>query len=152
MKKQTTITIDEELMEKSKKLIPNLSAFIEECLQNCLGVGNGLIPTANMQELVQTISKCQLELHLMNEKGNVEEAKQKAEQQEINIAWRRLYTEYRDTRTINQDKLKHASEILNVPEDELTDIVEVCFVFSRNEDVDVTEWDEVYAAYGSDDK
>ena len=150
-KKQTTITIDEELIEKAKNHIPNLSAFIEECLKQYLGVGNNLTPTSKMHELVDTISKCHLELYLMNEREHIEEAKQKAEQQEINLAWRRLYTEYRDTRTINQEKLKHASEILNVPAEELTDIVEVCYVFRRDDQVDVTEWSEVYAAYGGDE-
>ena len=87
----------------------------------------------------------------MNERGNIEEAKEKAAKQEINLAWRKLYTTYRDTRTINQDKLQHASEILNVPEEELVDIVEVCYVFSRNDEIDVTEWEEVYQKYGNGD-
>ena len=149
-KERTTITIDSDLLEKSKKHIPNLSGFIEECLKNYLGVGKHLVHTSNMQDLIDTISKCQLELYMMNEKGNIEEAKQKAAKQEINLAWRQLYTEYRDTRTINQDKLKHASDVLNIGAIELTDIVEVCFVFSRNDGVDITEWNEVYEKYGGD--
>lgn len=151
MKKQTTITIDEDLLEKSKKHIPNLSAFIEECLSKYLGVGNNLTPTSKMQELVDTISKCQLELYLMNEREHLEEAKLKAEKQEINFAWRQLFTEYRDSKTINQDKLEHASKLLNVPPVELSDIIEVCYTFGRDDGVDVTEWLEVKAAYGSDD-
>lgn len=88
----------------------------------------------------------------MNERGNIAEAKEKAEKQEINLAWRHLYTEYRDTRTINQDKLKHAVEVLGVNPEELTDIVEVCYVFSRNSDIDVTEWAEVYNEYGGEEQ
>lgn len=149
-KKNVTITIDEELLEKAKKQIPNISGFVEECLKQYLGIGNNLIHTSKMNELVETISKSQLELYLMNERGNIEEAQEKAKQQEINLAWRRLYTEYRDTRTINQDKLKHASKILGVPCEELTDIVEVCYVFSMRDKIDVTEWSEVYAQYGED--
>ena len=145
------LTIDEELLEKAKKQIPNISKFFEECLKNYLGVGKHLVHTSNMQDLIDTISKCQLELYLMNERGNIEEAQEKAAKQEINLAWRQLYTEYRDTRTINQDKLKHAADVLNVGSIELTDIVEVCFVFSRRDGVDVTEWSEVYENYGGDD-
>ena len=104
-----------------------------------------------MKELVDTISKSQLELYLMNERGNIEEAKEKAAQQEINLAWRRLFTFYRDTRKIDDLLLKEASKTLEVPEDELADIVEVCFVFSRDEGVDVTEWAEVYEKYGEDE-
>lgn len=151
-KKQLILTIDEEVIEKAKKHIPNISGFVEECLKQYLGIGFNLIPTSKMNELVETISKSQLELYLMNERGHIEEAKEKAAKQEINLAWRKLYTTYRDTRTINQDKLQHASEILNVPEDELVDIVEVCYVFSRNDEIDVTEWEEVYQKYGNGER
>ena len=151
-KEKATISLDSEVLEKARKQIPNLSGFIEECLKQYLGIGFNLIPTSKMNELVETISKSQLELYLMNERGNIEEAKEKAAKQEINLAWRKLYTTYRDTRTINQDKLQHASEILNVPEEELVDIVEVCYVFSRNDEIDVTEWNEVYEKYGSGER
>ena len=151
-KEKATISLDSEVLEKARKQIPNLSGFVEECLKQYLGIGFNLIPTSKMNELVETISKSQLELYLMNERGNIEEAKEKAAKQEINLAWRKLYTTYRDTRTINQDKLQHASEILNVPEDELVDIVEVCYVFSRNDEIDVTEWNEVYEKYGSGER
>ena len=87
----------------------------------------------------------------MNERGNIEEAKEKAAKQEINLAWRRLYTTYRDTRTIDETLLTNASEILGVDKVELTDIVEVCYAFSRTDEIDVTEWTEVYAQYGGDD-
>lgn len=151
-KKRIELTIHDEVLEKARKQIPNLSGFIEECLKQYLGIGFNLIPTSKMNELVETISKSQLELYLMNERGNIEEAKEKAAKQEINLAWRKLYTTYRDTRTINQDKLQYASEILNVPEDELVDIVEVCYVFSRNDEIDVTEWEEVYQKYGNGER
>ena len=147
-KEKATISIDSEVLDKARKQIPNISGFIENCLRKYLGVGNELIPTNKMHELVETISKCQLELYLMNEKGNIEKEKEKAELHEINFAWRQLYTEYRDTRTVNQDKLKHASEVLGVSCDELTDIVEVVFVYRDTANVDVTDWFSVYKEYG----
>ena len=150
-KEPIKLSIDSDLLEKAKKQIPNISAFVEECLKNYLGIGNNLLPTSKMNELVETISKSQLELYLMNERSNIEENIKQAAQDEINLAWRRLYTEYRDTRTINQDKLKHASETLKVSCEELTDIVEVCYAFSRDDNIDVTEWQEVYKQYGYGD-
>ena len=149
-KEKATISLDSDVLVKARKQIPNLSGFIEECLKNYLGIGNGLINTSNIHELNETISKCQLELYLMNEKGNIKEAKEKAAKQEINLAWRKLYATYRDTRTIDETLLNNASEILKVDKVELSDIVEVCYAFSRNSDIDVTEWDEVYAEYGGD--
>ena len=149
-KEKATISLDSEVLEKARKQIPNLSGFLEECLKNFLGIGNGLINTSNIHELNETISKCQLELYLMNERGNIKEAKEKAAKQEINLAWRKLYATYRDTRTIDETLLNNASEILKVDKVELSDIVEVCYAFSRNSDIDVTEWAEVYAEYGGD--
>jgi hypothetical protein len=150
-KKQLILTIDEDVIAKAKTHIPNISGFVEECLKKHLGMGNGLVNTSKMHELVSTISDCQLELYLMNEREHIEEAKERAAKQEINIAWRRIYTEYRDTKTYDPLKLKHAVEVLGVPKDELTDIVEVCFVFNNRDKVDVTEWEEVYAKYGGED-
>ena len=149
-KEKATISLDSEVLEKARKQIPNLSGFLEECLKNYLGIGNGLINTSNIHELNETISKCQLELYLMNERSNIKEAKEKAAKQEINLAWRKLYATYRDTRTIDETLLNNASEILKVDKVELSDIVEVCYAFSRNSDIDVTEWMEVYAEYGGD--
>ena len=150
-KKNLMLTIDEELLDTAKKRIPNMSKFFEECLKQYLGIGNNLIPTSKMNELVEGISRNQLELYLMNERSNIEEAKEEAAKQEVNLAWRRLYTEYRDTRTINQDKLEYASNILKDSPDMLTDIVEVCYVFSRDDEVDVTEWADVYEKYSGDE-
>lgn len=150
-KEPIKLSIDSDLLEKAKKQIPNISKFVEECLKQYLGIGNNLISTSKMNELTETISKCQLELYLMNEMSHIEEAKQKAEQDEIRIAWMKLYTEYRDTRTINQDKLQHASKTLNVGSEELVDIVEVCYAYSRDDGIDVTDWNSVYKNYGYGD-
>ena len=149
-KEKATISLDSEVLQKARNQIPNLSGFIEECLKQYLGIGNNLIPTSKMHQLVETISKSQLELYLMNEKGNIEEAQEKARHDEINLAWRRLYTTYRDTRNIDEHLLSNAVEVLSVGAEELSDIVEVCFVFSRNDGIDVTEWSEVYGKYGGD--
>ena len=150
-KKRVELSIEDEVIEKAKKRIPNISGFVETCLKQYLGIDNNLIPTSKMHELADTIGKCQLELFLMNEREHIEEAKAKAAKQEINIAWRKLYTTYRDTRTIDEHLLSNASEVLGVPGEELSDIVEVCHVFCRDDNVDVTEWEEVYEKYGGED-
>ena len=150
-KEAIKLSIDSEVLGKAKRQIPNMSQFFEECLKQYLGIGGNLIHTSQMHQLVETISKSQLELYLMNERSNIEEAREQAKKDEINLAWRRLYTTYRDQRIINKDYLHNASEILEVPEEELTDIVQVCFAFSRNDNVDVTEWEEVYEHYGYGD-
>ena len=150
-KKQLILTIDEDVVDKAKKQIPNISACVEKWLKQYLGIANNLIPTSKMHELIDTISKCQLELHIMTEQKNIEEMKQQAKLEEINFAWRKVYTEYRDTRTFNQGKLKHTANTLNVSAEELKDIVEVLFTYRDSADVDVTDWFEVYKEYGYGD-
>ena len=151
-KKNFTITIDEDLLEKSKKQIPNMSNFFENCLLAYLGMDTqSIFYTSDAQEAIDTIRKAQTALYLLTERNKIEENIKEAAEDEIRIAWMRLYTEYRDQRIINQDKLQHASEVLGVSGEELTDIVEVCYVYSRNDDIDVTSWSSVYAAYGYGD-
>ena len=147
-KEKATISLDSEVLDKARKQIPNLSGFLEECLKQYLGIGNNLTPTSKMYELVENISKSQLELYLMNERSNIEEAQQKAAKDEINLAWRKLYATYRDTRTIEPRLLENAVKVLGVSSEELVDIVEVLFAFRNSTSIDVTEWTEVYNEYG----
>ena len=150
-KEKATISLDSEVLDKARKQIPNLSGFIEECLKQYLGLGNNLTPTSKMYELVENISKSQLELYLINERSNIEEAQEKAAKDEINLAWRKLYATYRDTRTIEPRLLENAVKVLNVSSEELVDIVEVLFAFRNSTDIDVTDWFEVYNEYGEGD-
>ena len=147
-KKQLILTIDENIIEKAKKTIPNISGFVENCLKQYLGIGMNLIHTSDMNKLVETISKCQLDLYLMNERGNIEEAKEKAKQDEILLAWRRVYASYRDTRVIDPHYFEKAIEVLGVEENQLKNIILMSYAF-RNE-IDVTDWETVYKEYGDD--
>ena len=151
-KKRVELTIEEDVLEKAKQQIPNMSQFFENCLTAYLGMDNqSLFYTSDAQEAIDTIRNAQTALYLLTERNNIEENIKEAEQEEIRLAWMRLYAEYRDQRTINQDYLKHASEVLGVDQEELSDIVTVCFAYRHNGDVDVTSWSEVYEAYGYGD-
>lgn len=151
-KEAIKLSIESEVLEKAKKQIPNMSNFFENCLLAYLGMDNqSLFYTNDAQEAIDTIRNAQTALYLLTERNKIEENIKQAEQDEIDFAWRRLYAEYRDQRVINPDKLKHASEILGVDQEELQDIVEVCYAYSRNNEVDVTSWSAVYDAYGYGD-
>ena len=151
-KKNFTITLEEDLLAKAKRQIPNMSNFFENCLLAYLGMDNkSLFYTSDAQEAIDTIRNAQTALYLLTERNNIEENIKEAEQEEIRLAWMRLYAEYRDQRTINQDYLKHASEVLGVDQEELSDIVTVCFAYRHNGTVDVTSWQDVYGAYGYGD-
>ena len=152
-KKDVTLTIDQDILEPARKQIPNLSQFFENCLKAYLGVDiNTLFYTSNAQEALDTIKQAQTSLYLLIERNNVEENIKKAEHDEINLAWRKLYAEYRDTKHINKTQRQNSSKILNIPEEELTDIVEVTYVFRNETKIDITEWEEVYNEYGYNDE
>ena len=150
-KKTLGVTIEENLLEKAKNRIPNISEFIENCFKNYLGEGEGLINTYSQHELVETIGKCQLELYLLNEKQNIEENMKQAEIEDKNLTWRKLFAEYRDTRKINPEKLEDAVNKLGVPRQELVDIVEVLFVNHNELNIDITDWFEVYGEFNGNE-
>ena len=64
MKKQLILTIDEEVINKAKKHMPNISGFVEECLKHHLGLANGTYPIANDLDILDKISKLQVELFI----------------------------------------------------------------------------------------
>ena len=145
MKKQLVITIDEIVLKKAKENIPNLSNFIEECLKRYLGLNTGEYPVHNAEELLNKISECQLELHLLNEENKLNENRERAEQELIGSTWRILYATYRDTKNVPKKQLEEAEKILGVPSSELKDILELCFIF--RDEIDVTDWEKVRAEY-----
>ena len=145
MKKQSVITIDEIVLKQAKENIPNLSKFIEECLKHYLGLNTGEYPVHNAKELLNKISECQLELHLLNEENKLNENIEKAKQELIGYTWRILYATYRDTKNGPKKQLNEAEKILGVPSNELKNILELCFIFS--DEIDVTDWEKVCAEY-----
>lgn len=144
-KKQLILTIDEEIIKKAKKTIPNISGFVEECLKQYLGIGNDLAPTSKMSELVETISKSQLELYLINERGNIEEAREKAEEFEKDKAWRFLWNDYRVRLIPDESLMASAVKGLGIDEETLEDILDE--VYEARDFVDTDSWNTVYDWY-----
>lgn len=144
-KKQLILTIDEEIIKKAKKTIPNISGFVEECLKQYLGIGNDLAPTSKMSELVETISKSQLELYLINERGNIEEARERAEEFEKDKAWRFLWNDYRVRLIPDETLMASAVKELGIDEETLEDILDE--VYEARDSVDTDSWNTVYDWY-----
>ena len=145
MKKQLVLTIDEIVLKKAKENIPNLSNFIEECLKHYLGLNTGEYPVHNAKELLNKISECQLELHLLNEENKLNDNIEKAKQELISSTWRILYATYRDTKNVPKKQLEEAEKILGVSSSELNNMLELCFIF--RDEIDVTDWEKVRAEY-----
>ena len=144
-KKQLILTIDENVVSKAKKQIPNISGFVENCLKQYLGIGINLVPTSKMNELVETISKSQLELYLMNERENIEETKERVENFERDKAWRFLWNDYRIKLIPDERLLAEAVEILGIDAETLEDILDE--VFEAKDNVNTDEWATVKEWY-----
>ena len=86
-KKSLKISIEEEVLEKAKKHIPNLSGFVEECLKHYFGYADGIFPIGNVNEITDKIGRLQVELFLINQNYDAEESRKNAENEERNKAW-----------------------------------------------------------------
>ena len=142
---RTTLTIDEEVYEKAKKQIPNLSEFLEECLKHYFGYANGTFPIGNINDITDKIGKLQVELFLINQNYDMETAMKEAEEFEKDKAWRFLWNDYR-VRLIPDEMLMAAAvKELGIDEETLEDILDE--VFEARDNVDTDSWTTVYDWY-----
>ena len=144
-KKDLKITIEEDILEKAKKHIPNLSAFFEECLKHYFGYADGIFPIGNVNEITDKIGKLQVELFLINQNYDAEESRKKTENIEKDKAWRFLWNDYRPRLIPDETLLAKAVELLGKDEEELEDILD--WVYITDVKVDTNSWQEVLKAY-----
>ena len=143
---KTTLTIEKEVLEKAKKHLPNISAFVEECLKQYIGLADGIYPTADAQEIVDEIGKLQAKLFILNQNFDLEEGMRQIEQEKLNRPWRFLWNDYKRKLTINPQLMREASNALGVDEDTLEDILDFVYVNQDQFSFELT-WTEVYNEY-----
>ncbi|WP_407376794.1 type II toxin-antitoxin system CcdA family antitoxin [Methanobrevibacter sp.] len=144
-KERVNISIDSELLKKAKKHMPNLSAFIEECLRHYLGYAEGRIPVGNINEIADKIGKLNVELFLINQNYDAEESMKRVENEEKNKAWRFLWNDYRPRLIPDETLLEKAVEQLGKNEEELEDILD--WVYMTDIKVDTNSWQDVLEKY-----
>ena len=144
-KKSLKISIEEEILEKAKKQIPNLSGFVEECLKHYFGYADGIFPVGNVNEINDKIGKLQVEMFLINQSYDIEESRKEAEELEKDKAWRFLWNDYRQRLIPNEKLLKKAIEVLGKNGEELEDILD--WVYITDIEVDTNSWQEVLKLY-----
>ena len=144
-KKSLKISIEEEVLEKAKKHIPNLSGFVEECLKHYFGYADGIFPIGNVNEITDKIGKLQVELFLINQNYDAEESRKNAENEERDKAWRFLWNDFRPTLIPDETLLEKAIETLEMNKEELEDILD--WVYITDVKVDTNSWQEVLKAY-----
>lgn len=144
-KKRVEVSIDKEVLKKAREVIPNLSAFIEECLRHYLGYAEGTVPVGNIHEITDKIGKLQVELFLINQNYNAEESMKRVENEEKNKAWRFLWNDFRPRLIPDETLLEKAVEQLGKTEDELEDILD--WVYMTDVSVDTNSWQDVLEKY-----
>ena len=144
-KKSLKISIEEEVLEKAKKHIPNLSGFVEECLKHYFGYADGIFPIGNVNEITDKIGRLQVELFLINQNYDAEESRKNAENEERDKAWRFLWNDFRPTLIPDETLLEKAIETLEMNKEELEDILD--WVYITDVKVDTNSWQEVLKAY-----
>ena len=144
-KKSLKISIEEEVLEKAKKHIPNLSGFVEECLKHYFGYADGIFPIGNVNEITDKIGRLQVELFLINQNYNAEESRKNAENEERDKAWRFLWNDFKPTLIPDETLLEKAIEVLGINGKELEDILDWVYITDIN--VNTNSWQEVLKAY-----
>ena len=140
-----TLSIDKKISEDAKKQIPNLSAFVEECLIQYLGYVDGLYPTAKASDLIETIGKTQTELYILTESNKVSENIVMIENEKLDRVWRLLWNDYRRRLILNPTITQEAVEVLGVDEEILEDVMD--WLLETNVFVDNESWKNVYEKY-----
>ena len=144
-KKSLKISIEEEVLEKAKKHIPNLSGFVEECLKHYFGYADGIFPIGNVNEITDKIGRLQVELFLINQNYDAEESRKNAENEERDKAWRFLWNDFKPTLIPDETLLEKAIEVLEINGEELEDILDWVYITDIN--VNTNSWQEVLKAY-----
>lgn len=140
-KKTIGLSIDENILQKAKKEIPNLSEFLEECLKHYFGYANGTFPVGNINDITTRIGKLQVELFLINQNYDTETAIKEAEEFEKDKAWRFLWNDYRIKLIADEMLMENAVKELGIDEDTLEDLLDE--LYETDEDVDTDSWDNV---------
>ena len=144
-KKSLKISIEEEVLEKAKKHIPNLSGFVEECLKHYFGYADGIFPIGNVNEITEKIGRLQVELFLINQNYDAEESRKNAENEERDKAWRFLWNDFKSSLIPDETLLEKAIEVLGINGEELEDILDWVYITDIN--VNTNSWQEVLKAY-----
>lgn len=146
-----TVRINKKLLEDAKKSIPNISAFVEECLEQYLGYANGTYPTANDREILDKIGKLQVELFISNQNYDLDKERQKAESQKLNSTWFQLWNDFRKRLTVNERFMDEAVNVLSLDADVLEDMLDFTYENKDSLGIDFT-WEDVCEKYGDEEK
>lgn len=137
-KKITTISIEENILKKAKKEIPNLSIWVEDSLKAYFGFED--MDLGVIDENRQYIRDCMLKIHLASKKTHQDDEEVQFNETELNNAWSKLWRLYRNGQATNNDILE-AEKTLKIGFDELKGLLDNLVLSVNREDlVKCDEW------------
>lgn len=147
MKDKITVSIDQEVLEKAKKQIPNISEFLNECLKQYLGLADGRFPTAEAKDILDDIGRLQAELHIINTNYDYEKAQKEMEEEKINRALRGIWNEYRKHLDVDDELMSETLMVLPVDDAErLEDMLDFAYEYQEELGLNFT-WERLCELY-----
>lgn len=132
-KKNLTLTIEENLLDKGKKHIPNLSRFFEEVLIHYLSYGEEVkFKVLDAEKELDKIREAQLNLFLLARDTNIDAKKREHEVKEIDKKWRVMVNEYIDTLTYDVDAIGELSKLSEASSKTIEDMLDYCFMHQED--------------------
>lgn len=127
MKKDVTLSVDEDLLTIAKKHIPNLSKFFTECLESWLDYTdkNGEQRGAELLEQQKAMNMAKMKIYLLLEDTYYEEnMEEKIRNKKNSDAWLRIWAPYRRGGKPDPKEMEEVMKILEIEdEEEMEDIL-----------------------------
>lgn len=148
-KKSLKLSIDEDVYDKAKKEINNLSSFVEEAFRFYLGLDNdNRNKELKMKELSNEINNKQFQRYLIEKSLVNNENNERLFLEEKNRRWRKLWNYYYLYRTYDFDKMSDAIDILGMKEEEIVLVMETLIEYKDEIDFKSSDkWDYAFKVY-----
>ena len=149
-KKSLKVSIEEDVLDKAKGEINNLSLFVEEAFRFYLGMNNVdyRVKELELKKLSGEIENKQFQRYLIEKSLTDKKNSEKLFIEEKNRRWRKLWNYYYLYRTYDFEKMSNAMNILGMSEEELVAIMETLIEYK--EEIDFTasdKWEYAFNVY-----
>lgn len=130
-KKVTTINLDMDIWEKSRREFPSLSEFLNSVLRSYFS--NDEFMAVDIQRELDKIKEAQVNIHLLTLKQDESIKELELSDKQLNNAWLSVWSRYRNGVLVTDEEVKDVCNILNVSLEYLLEMVEVLLNYGSPE-------------------
>jgi len=141
-KKVTTINLDMDIWEKSRREFPSLSEFVNSVLRSYFS--NDDFMAVDIQRELDKIKEAQVNIHLLTLKQDESIKELELSDKQLNNAWLSVWSRYRNGVSVDDAEVEDVCNILNVSIEYLLELVEVLLSYAEPEQL--SECDSFRAA------